>query len=139
MTTTTKPEFNTPAQTVPTNFQPVAAPSLAALIGTWNNVDHATRDIVKIVILGSGSSLKVDLYGACVPTPCNWGAVSALTYSASVSSNAAIAFTANYAFSFSKVVVTGHISGKDLILETFTDFTDGSGRSNYYSSNTMVK
>jgi len=138
MTTTTKPEFKTPAQIVAAGVHP-AIVSLTPLVGTWTNVDHATRDIVKIVISAAGSALKVDVFGACVPTPCNWGSVSAIGYAANVSSSPAVAFSANYTFSFSKVVVTGHISGKDLILEVFTEFTDGSGRSNYYASNTMAK
>jgi len=138
MTTTTKPEFKTPAQNPAPGVQP-AVVSVNPLVGTWNNVDHATRDIVKITISGSGSALKVELFGACVPTPCDWGTVSAIAYAANVSSSPAVAFSANYSFGFSKVVVAGHLSGKDLILETFTDFTDGSGRSNYYASNTMAK
>ncbi len=139
MTTTTKPEFKSPAQMVPPTFHPAAAVSLTPFVGTWTNVDHATRDIVKVQISASGSSLKVELFGACSPTPCDWGTVSAIAYAANVSSSVAVAFTANYSFSFSKVVVVGHLSGKDLILETFTEFTDGSGRSNYYSSDTMAK
>jgi hypothetical protein len=65
--------------------------------------------------------------------------VSAIGYAANVSSSPAVAFTAHYTFSFSKVVVAGHLDGKHLILETFTEFTDGSGRSNYYARNTMAK
>lgn len=139
MTTTTKPEFRTPAQIVPHDFTPAAAVALAPLVGTWNNVDHATRDIVKIQITAVGTALHVDVFGACSPTPCNWGNVSAIAYAANVSSTPAVAFTAHYSFSFSQVVVVGHISGKNLILETFTQFTDGSGRSNYYATNTMAK
>jgi hypothetical protein len=138
MTTTTKAEFRTPAQVLATGIHP-AAVSPTTLVGTWTNVDHATRDIVKIVISHSGSALKVEVYGACTPTPCDWGSVSAIAYAANVSSSPAVAFSANYSFSFSKVVVTGHLSGKHLILETFTEFTDGSGRSNYYASDTMAK
>jgi hypothetical protein len=37
------------------------------------------------------------------------------------------------------VIVVGHLQGKQLALETFTQFTDGSGRSNLYTSDQMTK
>jgi hypothetical protein len=37
------------------------------------------------------------------------------------------------------VILTGHLQGKNLIIETFTHFTDGSGRDDYYSTDTMAK
>jgi hypothetical protein len=116
-----------------------AAVSPAALLGTWTNVDHATRDLVKIVISASGSGISVDVFGACVPTPCNWGTVAGIAYAASVSSTAAVAFSAQYQFSFAKVIVTGHLQGKQLSVATFTLFTDGSGRSNLYTTDQMTK
>jgi hypothetical protein len=138
MTTTTKLEFRTPSQMAEVGAHP-AIVTLAPLVGTWTNVNHATRDIVKVVISASGTALKVDLFGACVPTPCNWGSVSAIGYAASVSSGPAVAFSAHYKFSFSEVIVVGHLQGKQLALETFTQFTDGSGRSNLYTSDQMTK
>jgi len=33
----------------------------------------------------------------------------------------------------------GYVEGKNLIIETFTHFTDGSGRDDYYSTDTMAK
>jgi hypothetical protein len=111
----------------------------APLLGTWNNVNPATRDIVKVVIAAAGSSIKVDAFGACSPTPCNFGSVAGVAYAANVSSSPAIAFGAQYKFSFSQVILVGHLQGKNLILETFTHFTDGSGRSDFYSTDTMAK
>jgi hypothetical protein len=113
--------------------------SATPLVGTWTNVDHSTSDLVKVVITGAGASIKVNPYGACSPTPCNWGAEPAIAYAVNVSSTPAVGFTTTFKFSFAVVVVTGHLQGKQLIVETFTEFTDGSGRSNYYSSNTMAK
>jgi hypothetical protein len=37
------------------------------------------------------------------------------------------------------VSVVGHLQGKYLEVETFTEFTDGSGRSNLYTTDQMVK
>jgi hypothetical protein len=134
----TKHEYMTPSQIVE-GAAKAAAVTATPLLGTWNNVNPATRDVVKVVIAAAGSGIKVDAFGACSPTPCNWGNVAGLAYSASVSSSAAIAFSAQYKFSFSQVILTGHLQGKNLIIETFTHFTDGSGRDDYYSTDTMAK
>lgn len=109
------------------------------LIGTWHNVDHSTRDLVKIVISASGAGITVNPFGACVPTPCNWGAAPGTAYAPNVSSSQAEAFSAYFTFGFAKVEVVGHLRKHELLVETFTVFTDGSGRSNLYTSDTMVK
>jgi hypothetical protein len=109
------------------------------LVGTWHNVDKSTRDLVRIVISASGSSITVNPYGACVPNPCNWGAAPGTVYAPNVSSSKAEAFSANFTFGFAKVEVVGHLHKHELLVETFTVFTDGSGRSNLYTSDTMVK
>ena len=109
------------------------------MAGTWNACDHATRNLVRIVVVPSGAEITVHAFGACSPTPCDWGAVPGLVYAADVSSTAAIAFTAQYRFSFSQVIVTGFLDNGSLIVETFTHFTDKSGRSDYYARQCMCK
>ena len=111
----------------------------SALVGTWANIDPATRGIVKIVIAAAATGILVHAYGACSPTPCDWGSVSGLAYAANVSSNAGVAFTATYNFGFKQTFMTGHLNGRLLAVETFDHFTDGSGRSDYYSAYTMQK
>lgn len=138
MTTKLENEFMTPAQ-ISEKGATAAAVSSAPLLGTWVNTNHATRNIVKIVIAAAGSGISVHAYGACSPTPCDWGAVAGLDYAASVSSGPAVAFSAQYKFSFSQVILVGHLQGKNLLVESFTHFTDGSGRSDYYSTDTMAK
>lgn len=137
-TTVTKHEYMTPSQMVE-GAATAAAVVSTPLLGTWNNVNPATRDIIKVVIAAAGSGIKVDAFGACTPTPCNWGSVAGLAYASGVSSSPAIAFSAQYKFSFSQVILVGHLQGKNLMLEAFTHFTDGSGRSDYYATDTMVK
>lgn len=138
MTTKVENEFRAPSHI---SESPAAAHVVtpSALVGTWTNINAHTRDLVKVVISASGSSISVEAYGACSPTPCDWGKVSGLAYAANVSASAAVAFSANYTFSFSKVILTGHLKGSELIVESFTQFTDGSGRSNLYTTDTMKK
>jgi hypothetical protein len=106
---------------------------LTSLIGTWCNCDPNTRGIVKIELSEKAGSLLVHVYGACHPTPCDWGVVSGIAYAESVVDNDAIAFTAPYDHGFSERILTGHIDCGSLVIETFSTFKDGSGRSNYYS------
>ncbi|MGD0444417.1 MAG: hypothetical protein ABSA39_10815 [Edaphobacter sp.] len=134
----TKHEYKTPAQ-MREGAATAAAVVSTPLVGTWKNINSATRDIVKVVIAAAGSGIQVDAYGACTPTPCNWGNVAGLSYASGVSSSPAVAFSAQYKFSFSQVILVGHLQGKELLLESFTHFTDGSGRSDYYATDTMTK
>ena len=52
---------------------------------------------------------------------------------ASVSASRAIAFTAVYKFDFKETIVTGHLQRGQLFVETFSHFTDGSNRFDYYA------
>lgn len=139
MATKVENEFKAPSQMSESAAAAHVVVSPAALVGTWVNVNKATRDLIKVVISASGTALSVEAYGACSPTPCDWGKVSGLAYAANVSSSAAVAFSAHYTFSFAQVILTGHLQGSELIVESFTQFTDGSGRSNMYNSDKMKK
>jgi hypothetical protein len=137
MTTKQELEYKTPSHRKTGPHPAIVSP--ATLVGTWHNVNSATNDIVKIIVKASGSGISVEVFGACSPSPCVWGSEPAIAYAASVSSTPAVAFSAHYTFSFAKVIVVGHVQEKHLELETFTEFTDGSGRSNLYTHDELVK
>ncbi len=109
------------------------------LTGTWIACDKATRGIVRVVLRKRGNGLVVRVYGACHPKPCNWGSVPGFAYAESVVATRAIAFSAVYKPSFKRTIVTGHLDNGTLIVETYSRFTDGSGRSNYYSRSYFCK
>jgi hypothetical protein len=117
------------------------------LLGTWVNVDKATNNIRAFVIkYDTAGELTVRAYGACSPTACDWGAVSALPYATSVSSNLAEGFTAPYDHGFSETILTGtHLVARQyadydlMTVNSFTKFNDGSNRSSYYATNYFVK
>jgi hypothetical protein len=136
-------EFNAPAdqleQARAREEEAAALVGPAALVGTWNACDAATRSLVRVVIGGSGSAITVHAFGACTPTPCDWGQVPGIAYAANVSSSAAVAFTAHYKFSFKQTIVTGVLDNGSLIVETFNHFTDNSGRSDYYTKGYFCK
>lgn len=103
------------------------------LLGTWVNVNPATRGMVKVIVELAGATLSVHPFGACVPTPCDWGRRNAIAYAANVSARPAIAFSVVFPQGFKNTIVVGHLEGSFLEVETFNDFVDGSGRSDYYS------
>jgi hypothetical protein len=102
------------------------------LIGGWVNTNPGTRGIVKLTIGAPGTPTTVHLFGACTPTPCDWGTVRGVAYSTDVGSSRAVSFTALYAFPFKDTFVAGHLEGQLLILELFNHFKDNSGRFDYY-------
>ncbi len=129
-------KFNKPAEKA--GLTP-AVLTLTSLVGTWVNVNPETPDIVKIVLTNNGGSLGVHAFGACSPTPCDWGQVPGQAYSASVAGGSAVGFTANYKFAFKNTILTGHLDGAHLVVDDFNVFTDGSGRSPYFTEGTFKK
>ena len=117
---------------VPLHPEITAIVSPGVLIGTWVNVNTATPGIVKIVVGWSGGHLTIHTYGACSPTPCDWGSVNGLAYGDTVSSKIANAFSAIYAFAFKDTILTGVLQGILLEVNSFNHFKDGSGRSDYH-------
>ncbi len=107
--------------------------NLKALVGKWHNCDKKTRGLVRVELSSRRGNLVVRPFGACVPKPCDWGAVKGRAYSESVSSVAAVAFSAIFKFSFKNTIVTGHLCDGCLVVETYNHFTDKSGRCDYYS------
>lgn len=106
---------------------------LSDLVGSWRACDADTRGVVRVDLAQRGNDLTVQVFGACHPTPCDWGKVKGIAYAESVSASKAIAFTAQYDPGFKDAIVTGLLDQGSLIVETFNRFKDGSGRSNYYS------
>jgi len=144
---TTKQEYRQPADILEQERErlriaaPVAALTVAAapLVGTWINCDHATRGLVRLMIAAKGNEITLHGFGACTPTPCDWGQANGMVYSASVAEAPAVAFTATYNFNFKQTVVVGHLLEGALFVETFDHFTDESGRADYYSLAVMSK
>ena len=138
-----KHEFNAPAdQEHEARAHAEAQAALvgpAPLVGTWNACDSATRGIVRVEIAAAGAGITVHAFGACTPSPCDWGAVPGLSYAENVSATAAVAFTAVYKFEFKETILTGVLDSGSLRVEMFNHFTDGSGRSDYYQRGYFCK
>jgi hypothetical protein len=103
------------------------------LVGTWLNTDKQAGGIVKLVLSNEDGVFKVQAFGACSPSPCDWGQVKGAVYSARVGSKEGMAFSAFYDFGFMETILAVYLKMGILVLDSFNTFKDGSHRSNYFS------
>jgi hypothetical protein len=126
-----KTEDHVELPTTATNGSPL---QLNTLPGIWLNTNRASRGIVKVVTTLHGSKLRIRVFGASDPEPCDWGEVEAeALYANNISSHLAAGFIARYRFDFSETHLQANWNQGLLVLATFTYFKDGSKRSNYFS------
>jgi hypothetical protein len=110
-------------------------------LGTWSNPDSS--GLVGLDIAHQGGALTVTGRGACTPNPCDWGATSGSAHAPSpavdpADDTTAITATWNQGFSMVTVVLNRTADGA-LSAQTFTHFTDGSGRTDYSSTTTLMR
>ncbi|MGA2652783.1 MAG: hypothetical protein ABSF28_19780 [Terracidiphilus sp.] len=141
----TKQEYRAPADILEQEVERLGkakllaplAVSPAPIVGTWVNCDHQTRGLIRVVIAAKGNEVTVHAFGACQPTPCDWGMVNGLIFADNVTDTPAVAFTALYTFNFKQTTIIGRLQNGALMVETFDHFTDQSGRADYYSLEIM--
>jgi hypothetical protein len=130
------------ASGVPAMAEPPA--NRAALVGTWVNVNPATKGIVKVIITNDLFGFRVHTYGACSPTPCDHGTIKASPFSKSVSSTVAAGLSAVYNFGFKTTLITAKRTaefdnGTFLELESRNVFAAGDTRFDYMQSELFRK
>ncbi len=102
------------------------------LAGTWLNSNAETKGLVRVEVTNREGTPFVRAFGACEPSPCDWGEVRADAFSDNVASKEAMAFSAFYDFSFMESYLQGMVKKGVLVIANFTRFKDDSGRSNYF-------
>lgn len=130
------------------------------LLHTWYNADPATRNIKAVDCTLRDGQLFIRITGAGPDGPIDWGAAPAtlftdISVTGSARSNAppmedgrptthyadntlmdaGPAFLAHYDHGFMRVTVQGRVYVAMLVLETYGDFTDDSGRASNYTRN----
>lgn len=122
---------------------PVPPPPSAALAGTWVNTNHATKNVVDIVVTTSRKGISVDGFGACTPTHCEFGKIAGTVFGPNVSATIGTSFAAQWNFKFKRTVFLASYSTPKkiptLTVHEFNTFTDDSGRSNYTATETFHK
>jgi hypothetical protein len=97
-----------------------------SLIGNWKNANGpATPSITRLQFYHVGLLLYVHAYGKCQPVDCDWGST-LVTFPTARPAQAVFRFS--FATKTLEIVKQGH----EVTAETFTHFTDGSGRQDYH-------
>jgi len=115
----------------------------SAIKGTWLN--PTSRSLVKVVIgTDSTGRLFLHAYGACSPTPCDWGTVYPAVWSGGVGSATVKAAAATYGSSLtpiSRMLVVNLVSVNglptQLKVNVFTQFNGRDPRYNYWTMELM--
>ncbi len=113
----------------PSMAQAAVAHTIDNLVGNWTNVHSSTRNVVAIDITGGITSTVAHAYGACSPSPCDWG-------TAVVGDEASFG-RAVFTFSFAVKTLLILRVGSQLRVVTVVHFTDTSGRKDYRAIDTF--
>ena len=99
------------------------------LVGTWRNVDPATRSTTHYVIAKNGDALQISGFGACSPTDCDWAASVGGPRTVPVSDANDGTFTIVWNFGFKRQVddmtLQNQRQGQRLRVASSHTFTDG--------------
>ncbi|HIK03891.1 MAG TPA: hypothetical protein IGS40_04125 [Trichormus sp. M33_DOE_039] len=114
-----------------------ASPTLAApsdFVGTWVNKDANTRGITRLVITSAGGNkLNIRVFGQCHPQDCDWGTTTLATYGVNVQDTNHGYGSATYNKGFANTFLGLGYAGNQIMVQSYTQFLDNSGRQNYYS------
>ncbi|MEW6209839.1 MAG: hypothetical protein AB1631_15855 [Acidobacteriota bacterium] len=102
------------------------------LVGAWINTDKATGGIAKLILSKKGDSFFVQAFGACAPSPRDWGKVEGEVYSLGAGLREGAAFKARYDFGFMETFLAAYLNKRILVVDSYNTFKDGSGRSKYF-------
>jgi hypothetical protein len=117
-----------------------ASAQTSKFLGKYKNV---AGGITTLEITGTGAALKVHAWGQCSPTDCDWGTVPGFAYSDNVGSNPttdALSVSAVFTTGFnSTTLIITPLTNKQLLVTSYTRFTDSSGRVPYTSTYILKK
>lgn len=121
----------------------IASAQINRFEGQWRNVNPGDEGITSIIITHRGARARVHVWGRCLPRDCDWGEATAYAYGASVMSDVVTStdvLTATYSTSFKETILLIRLGARDRIqVESFTRFTDYSGRSAYHARDVFVR
>lgn len=105
----------------------------AELFGDWLNTNPDSAGIVRLRIEDDGHRAAVlRAWGARTPHPVEWGPTSAALFALASESRLAKAFSATYELNDVAIKLQANIKQGVLVVASFTEFKDDSGRSSYF-------
>jgi hypothetical protein len=119
--------------------QPGPGPGAAAavdpgpLLGIWHNTNSRARGILRLELARRQDAVTVRVRGVGSPEPIDWGEAAAEVFAHDVGDRAAMAFSAVYDLGFSRVHLQANVKQGVLVVASFNEFTDDSGRASYFT------
>jgi hypothetical protein len=111
----------------------VAGLPTEAMEGLWFNCDPGTGEISRIILTIRERAITVRAFGASVPEPIDWGETLAKLYVDRIGSAIVTGITADYDFGFMKTRIAGNIKYGVLVIQSYNEFCDESGRPAYFT------
>jgi hypothetical protein len=102
------------------------------LLGTWLNYYDQTTGILRIVLSERRGIPMIRATGARRPEPVDWGEAFCAVYTDGATGRRATALSAHYRFPALTVMLAGYLNKRLLVVDAYTKFTDGTGRSDYF-------
>ena len=115
-----------------TTDNPQGVLDLSTLYGTWLNTNPASGGIAKVLLDHRDDVLRVGIFGVDAGGMRDWGEVTAEVYAKSVDAKDGMAFSAVYDFGFMLTRIQANVKQGVLVIASFTQFKDDSGRANYF-------
>ncbi len=97
-------------------------------MGTWVNFDKGSRGIAWVELSDRSGSLAVRVSGTE-----DWGEGQAFPVTDGVGLHAGVAFNAFYELGDMRVTLACYLNKRLLVVDAYTTFHDGSGRSPYFA------
>lgn len=105
----------------------------SALSGIWHNTNGNSQGVATVKIRDLGEHLGIRAYGVGESGALDWGEIPGRAYAMDASSPDAMAFSAVFAAEEICCHLQANIKQGVLVIAYFTEFNDGSGRSNYFT------
>jgi hypothetical protein len=106
---------------------------LSMLTGTWRNTNEKSNGIVTMEAEEDDGVLWLRMLGAGEDALLDWGRAPATVFFDRNDEGMEQPFTARWELGFMSVIVQGFLRQGVLVILSFTEFHDGSPRSNYFS------
>ena len=106
---------------------------LAPVLGTGVVFESGTTGITRVEIEAGGDVPSARVFGSSENGEPEWGTSPAPVFADDVAGDEAWAFRATYDHGWQHVELFGYLNRGVLAVDAGTTFTDGSGRSNYFT------
>lgn len=108
-------------------------PDLTDVVGRWFNTSRTTGEIAQLDIQPQGEKLLLQVTGAGSPEPIPWPPTIATPFVSSLDSRDVTGFVAHCDFGFLETQLVANIKYGVLVIQSYNQFQDGSGRGAYFT------